>query len=88
MRLVIDPHAQKRSDERSIDLTMLMAEGLQAELKALLHGGKLIKQDRSNTIVFKKSNTSDTVFIKTAWCKHKPKKQSNNSNYKNPITTA
>lgn len=80
MKLVLDPHFAQQASERGVDISMLMfLEGLKQELKGLLGGQKLIKSHGGSTLVFKKSNSSETVYLKTAWAKHAPV---NNKNYK------
>lgn len=80
MKLVIDgPHGFEQIAKRGIDLSMLMAEQLKQDLKELLAGQRLTKEHNGTTLVFKKSNSSDTVFIKTGWAKYKPL---NNPSYK------
>lgn len=72
MKLVVDPHAVQRMTERGVDLSILLVEYLQNELKELMFGQKLVKTHKGTTVVFKKSNSSDTVYIKSAWASYAP----------------
>lgn len=79
MKLVLDPHFAEQACTRGIDVSMLLfMESLKQELKDLLLGQKLVKNHKGTTIVFKKSKSSDTVYLKTAWGKYPP---SNNKNF-------
>lgn len=79
MKLVLDPHFAQQALERGVDVSMLLfLEGLKQELKELMLGQKLIKTHKGSTIVFKKSRSSETVYLKTAWARHAP---CNNKNY-------
>jgi hypothetical protein len=72
MKLIIDPHAIQQASERGVDVSMLFMDHLKQELENLLFGQKLVKTIKGSTLVFKKSNTSQTVYLKTAWASHSP----------------
>lgn len=73
MRLILETHALEQASARGVDMSMLLfLDGLKEELKNLLKGQKLIKTEKGTTLVFKKSNSSETVYLKTAWGKKPP----------------
>lgn len=72
MKLVIDQHGLERSVARGLDISMLLDTRLHAELRELPHGNKLTKTHNGTTMVFKKSNTSNTIYIKTGWATYAP----------------
>ncbi|MHC3995710.1 hypothetical protein ACXWTF_12870 [Thiomicrolovo sp. ZZH C-3] len=82
MRVFIDPHAEKRANERSTDISMFLSDEITGELKKLPMGKKLVKRIKGTTIVFKKTNRTQTVFMKTVW----GKRAINNIDY-NPAPT-
>ena len=77
MRLIIDPHAIQQASERGVDISMLFMDQLKTELENLLFGQKLVKTLKGSTLVFKKSNTSQTVYLKTGWASHSPVNNTN-----------
>lgn len=79
MRIVLDPHFAHQATQRGVDVSMLLfLDCLKHDLKNLLSGERLIKTHKGSTLVFKKSNTSQTVYLKTAWTSCGPV---NNQNY-------
>lgn len=67
MRVMIDEHAGEQLFIRAVDLVPFLSEKIIKELESLSFGKKLVKKVKGTTVVFKKSNSSDTVFMKTAW---------------------
>lgn len=83
MRLIMEPHALDQAAIRGVDMSMLLfMDSLKEELKNLIRGQKLIKTEKGATLVFKKSNSSETVYLKTAWGKKPP---CNNNDYKGAV---
>ena len=72
MRLVLDTHGAEQVSERGLDISMLLDLNLHKELAELPNGKKLTKTIDGTTMIFKKSNTSNTIYIKTGWATYAP----------------
>ena len=72
MRLVLDTHGAEQMSARGLDISMLLDLQLHRELVELPKGKKLTKTINGTTMVFKKSNSSNTIYIKTGWATYAP----------------